>query len=126
MYVWGTTTLIHLHPYRITLTLTITLTITITITLIFTPLLSTYLLQIVDDVLILFVISYCNVLSMRRFVRATFCPCDDLSMRHFFCNELSATTRPRRFVRNDLSATICPCDDLSCDDLSMRLFVRND
>jgi hypothetical protein len=62
-----------------------------------------------------------NDLSVRRFVHATFCPCDDLSMRHFSCNELSATKCPQRFVRDHLS-----CNHLSCDDLSMRRIVRND
>ena len=36
---------------------------------------------------------------MRRIVRATNCPCDELSMR--------------RIVHDELSATNCPCDELS-------------
>jgi hypothetical protein len=81
---------------------------------------------------------HCNILSMRHFVLATFCPCDILSVRRF----VHATNFLRRFVRNILSATLCPrpfvlqrivlrhfvhatfCpqrfvrDDLSCDILS--------
>ncbi|CAM4967252.1 unnamed protein product [Rotaria socialis] len=41
---------------------------------------------------------------MRRFVHATICPCDDLSMQRF----VHATTFLQRFVRDILSATFCP------------------
>jgi hypothetical protein len=61
----------------------------------------------------------CDVLSLQLSVRATFCPCNHLSMRRFFCNHLSATFCPQRYVHDILS-----CNVLSCDILSMRHFVH--
>jgi hypothetical protein len=70
---------------------------------------------------ILSMLLQCNSLSLQRFVHATICPCDVLSVRRIFCDVLSATFCPRHYVRDHLS-----CNELSCDILSMRRFVRND
>jgi hypothetical protein len=82
--------------------------------------------------------NYIATFCPQRFVRATICPCNILSMRRF----VHATFFLQRIVRDEMSATICPrpfvlqpfvlrrfvhatnCpqrfvrDDLSCDILS--------
>ena len=61
-----------------------------------------------------------NYLSLQRFVCATICLCDELSMQPF----VRATNCPRRFVRDEVSATFCPATICPCDELSATICLR--